>query len=56
MTEDEKRSLQSSMNAARKRLDGSSGKSATGVEKAYGQAYQQLVKAGLALQLKRKYR
>jgi len=56
MTEDEKQSLRSAYNAAWKRVQGSSGKSAQGAESQYGQAYQQLVKAGLAPQIKRKYR
>lgn len=56
MTEDEKQSLRSAYNAAWKRLQGSGGKSAQGAEAAYGQAYQALVKAGLAPQIRRKYR
>lgn len=49
-------SLWASYRAARKRLDGASGKSAQGVENSYGEAYQQLVKAGLAPQIKKRYR
>jgi hypothetical protein len=56
MTEDEKRSLISAYNAAWKRVNGSSGKSAQGAESAYGQAYQAMVKAGIAPQIRRKYR
>ena len=56
MTEDEKQSLRSAYNAAWKRVQGSSGKQAQGIESSYGQAYQQLVKAGLAPQIKKKYR
>jgi hypothetical protein len=53
---DEQQKLVSTFNAARKRLDGASGKSASGVEAAYGEAYQALVKAGIAPQIKAKYR
>jgi hypothetical protein len=53
---DEQQKLISTMNAARKRLDGASGKSASGVEAAYGEAYQALVKAGIAPQLRKRYR
>jgi hypothetical protein len=53
---DEQQKLVSAFNAAAKRLNGSSGKSASGIESAYGEAYQALVKAGLAPQLKAKYR
>ena len=53
---DEQQKLISAYNAAAKRLNGASGKSASGVEAAYGEAYQALVKAGLAPQLKGKYR
>lgn len=53
---DEQEKLQGTYKAARKRLDGASGKSASGVEAAYGESYQALVKAGLAPQLKAKYR
>jgi hypothetical protein len=53
---DEQQKLISAFNAASKRLNGSSGKSAQGIEAAYGEAYQALVKAGLAPQLKAKYR
>lgn len=42
--------------AARKRLDGASGKSASGVEAQYGEAYQALVRLGAQPQLKGKYR
>lgn len=56
MTEDEKDRLYATYRAARKRLDGASGKSATGVEKAFGEAYQALVRAGLEPQLKARYR
>lgn len=56
MTDDEKSSLVSGLNAARKKLDGASGKSAQGVENGYGGAYQALVKAGIAPQLRKKYR
>jgi hypothetical protein len=56
MTDDEKDKLFSAYRAARKRLDGASGKSANGVEKAYGDAYQALVRAGLAPQLRARYR
>jgi hypothetical protein len=41
---------------ARDRREKSSGKTAPGAENAYGQAYQALVKAGLAPQIKFKYR
>lgn len=42
--------------AASERLGKVSGKAAEGVEAAYGQAYQALVRAGLRQQLKKKYR
>jgi hypothetical protein len=53
---DAEQKLVSSFNAARKRLDGASGKSASGIEAAYGEAYQALVKAGLAPQMRKRYR
>lgn len=56
MTQDEIDRLWSAFRAASKRLNGASGKSAAGVEKEYGQAYQALVRAGQAPQLKAKYR
>lgn len=56
VSQDEADRLWSSYRAAAKRINGSSGKSAAGVEKEYGQAYQALVRAGLAPQLKAKYR
>lgn len=48
--------LRSKFNKASKSLANASGKSAGGIEKAYGQAYQAMVKAGCAPQLKKKYR
>lgn len=56
MSKDEQDRLYATYRAARKRLDGASGKSATGVEKAFGEAYQALVRAGLEPQLKARYR
>lgn len=56
VSEDVARSLMSAYNAAWKRVNGSSGKTAQGAEAAYGQAYQALVRAGLAPQIKQKYR
>lgn len=53
---DEQQKLVSAFNAASKRLGAASGKSASGVESGYGEAYQALVKAGLAPQLRRRYR
>jgi len=44
------------LDAARKKRDVAAGKSGSGAENAYGQAYQQLVKAGLAPQIRYKYR
>lgn len=56
MTEDEIRDLKRNYENALKRINGSSGKTAQGVEKAYGEAYQALVRAGLAPQLRARYR
>jgi hypothetical protein len=56
VTKDEIDRLWSDYRAAWKRLSGASGKSAQGAEKAYGQAYQALVRAGAAPQIKAKYR
>lgn len=55
MTEDQEKAV-SAFKAARKRLDGASGKSAGGVEAAYGEAYQLMVRLGVAPQIKAKYR
>jgi hypothetical protein len=54
--DDEARRLMSAYNAAWKRVSVSTGKTAQGAEAAYGQAYQALVRAGLAPQIKQKYR
>jgi hypothetical protein len=48
--------LKRDLEAARKRRDLAVGKGGSGAENAYGQAYQQLVKAGAAPQLRYKYR
>lgn len=56
MTQDEIDRLWATYRAVSKRLNGASGKSAAGVEKEYGQAYQALVRAGVAPQLKARYR
>lgn len=44
------------LEAARKARENAGGKNAAGAENRYGQAYQMLVKAGLAPQLRYKYR
>lgn len=56
MNEDEIRRLNSSFEAAAKRLRATGGKAGQGAENAYAEAYQQLVKAGLKPQLRHKYR
>jgi len=57
MTQEEKDRLERDMDAASGNLKRIvSGKGGEGVEKLYGQAYQQLVKAGLRRQLRKKYR
>lgn len=56
MTQDDIDSLWSSYRKAWKDLQGAQGKSAQGKEVAYGLAYQALVRAGLAPQLRGKYR
>jgi hypothetical protein len=48
--------LERDLVAARKRLDGATGKNGQGAENAYGQAYQKLVRAGLRPQLRYKHR
>jgi hypothetical protein len=53
---DEVERLKREFSAASKRLTGASGKSAPGIEKGYGQAYQALVRVGAAPQIKHKYR
>ena len=55
LTDDGQR-LVSAYNAAWKKVATSSGKSAQGAESGYGQAYQALVRAGIAPQIRRKYR
>jgi hypothetical protein len=56
MSEDNER-LISSFNAASSSLKKiAGGKAGEGIEKVYGQAYQQLVKAGIKPQLRKKYR
>lgn len=57
MEDREKDRLESNFNSAATALKRiSSGKAGEGVEKAYGQAYQALVKAGLRPQIRKKYR
>lgn len=57
MTEDEKNDLLRDLNMASNDIKKSvSGKAGEGVEKKYGVAYQQCVKAGIKPQLRRKYR
>jgi hypothetical protein len=59
MTEEQvelKRRLESNVSAAWKKVQGSTGKSAAGAESAYGIAYQALVRAGFAPQIRKKYR
>jgi hypothetical protein len=53
---DAEQKLVSAFNAAQKRLSGSTGKAAGGIENEYGASYQALVKAGLAPQLRQKHR
>lgn len=48
--------LERDLAAARKRLDGASGKNGQGAENAYGQAYQALVRAGVRPQIRHKHR
>jgi hypothetical protein len=48
--------LERDLEAARKALDSAAGKSAQGAENRYGDAYTQLVRAGLRPKLKKKYR
>lgn len=56
MSEDRDR-LESNLNALSTQLKRQvSGKAGEGVEKQYGQAYQQLVKNGFRPQIRRKYR
>jgi hypothetical protein len=56
MTQDEIDRLWRDLDNARKRREVVFGKAAAGAENAYGQAYQALVKAGVAPQLRYKYR
>lgn len=49
-------SLERDLAAARKRLDGASGKNGQGAENAYGQAYQALVRVGARSQIRYKHR
>ena len=55
-TEDEKRSAISEYERLAKIADNARGKAANGAEKAKGLAYQKLVRMGLRMQLKAKYR
>jgi hypothetical protein len=55
MTEEQDKAVRA-FAAASKRLSGSSGKSAGGIEAGYGEAYQALVRLGIAPQIKAKYR
>ena len=55
MTDEQEKAL-ANYRVQRKRLDNASGKSASGVEAQYGEAYQALVRLGLAPQLRNKYR
>lgn len=48
--------LERDLEAALKNLRGSTGKAAQGRENQYGAAYQNLVKAGVRPQLRKKYR
>ena len=48
--------LNRKLDSAYKRMSASTGKSASGAESAYGQAYQELVRSGLRPQLRLKYR
>lgn len=48
--------LERDLEAAMKSVRGSAGKAAQGSENKYGQAYQQMVRAGIRPQLRRKYR
>lgn len=57
MTEDEKSDLLRDLNMASNDIKKSvGGKAGEGIEKKYGVAYQQCVKAGIKPQLRRKYR
>lgn len=57
MTEDEKNDLLRDLNAASNEIRKSlGGKAGEGVEKKYGVAYQQCVKAGIKPPLRKKYR
>lgn len=49
-------SLTKNLEAAYKRMASSTGKSASGAESSYGQAYQELVRIGVKPQLRLKYR
>lgn len=53
---DDQRRLVSAYNDALRKLGSAHGKSAQGAESTYGQAYQALVRAGLAPQIRQKYR
>lgn len=56
MSDELRKDLERNFEAARKRRELAAGKTASGAENAYGQAYQALVKAGYAPQLRYKYR
>ena len=56
LTKDEADRLWRDLEAARKTRDNAAGKGGSGAENKYGQAYQMLVKAGLAPQVRHKYR
>lgn len=53
---DEQKAAERNYRAALKRVTETSGKSAPGAERAYGLAYQQMVRLNMAQQIKAKYR
>ena len=56
MNADQIRNLEFALESASKRVKGAAGKSGQAAENAYGEAYQQMVRAGLKPQLRHKYR
>lgn len=56
MTRDDIDRLERNLAAALDRVKKTTGKSASGAEAAYGQAYQALVRAGVRPQIRHKYR
>lgn len=56
MTDDEKRRLWSAYDAAVKKIQTGKAGGSAGFEKEYADSYQRLVAAGLAMQIRQKYR